>query len=120
MRRAVTTFESADSTGKRIVNQRHFDRLTASLAATKGNVAIGGGSDASKLSIQPTVVVDPGAFARFTGSDAYQAVAAELARMCVAVHPARVRRCITTKHDGRITLAGGRAYPAPADRAPDG
>ena len=56
---AVTTFESADSTGKRIVNQRHFDRLTASLAATKGNVAIGGGSDASKLSIQPTVVVDP-------------------------------------------------------------
>jgi aldehyde dehydrogenase (NAD+) len=56
---AVTTFESADSSGKRIVNQRHFDRLTASLAATKGNVAIGGGSDASKLSIQPTVVVDP-------------------------------------------------------------
>ena len=56
---AVTTFESADSSGKRIVNQRHFDRLTASLAATKGNVAIGGGSDASTLSIQPTVVVDP-------------------------------------------------------------
>ena len=56
---AVTKFESADSTGKRIVNQRHFDRLTASLAATKGNVAIGGGSDASTLSIQPTVVVDP-------------------------------------------------------------
>jgi len=56
---AVTKFESADSTGKRIVNQRHFDRLTASLAATKGNVAIGGGSDASKLGIQPTVVVDP-------------------------------------------------------------
>jgi aldehyde dehydrogenase (NAD+) len=56
---AVTKFESADSSGKRIVNQRHFDRLTASLAATKGNVAIGGGSDASKLSIQPTVVVDP-------------------------------------------------------------
>jgi aldehyde dehydrogenase (NAD+) len=56
---AVTKFESADSSGKRIVNQRHFDRLTASLAATKGNVAVGGGSDASTLSIQPTVVVDP-------------------------------------------------------------
>ncbi len=56
---AVTKFESADSTGKRIVNQRHFDRLTASLAATKGTVAIGGGSDAAELSIQPTVVVDP-------------------------------------------------------------
>jgi len=56
---AVTTFESADPGGKRIVNQRHFDRLTASLAATKGTVAVGGGSDASTLSIQPTVVVDP-------------------------------------------------------------
>jgi len=56
---AVTKFESADPSGKRIVNQRHFDRLTASLAATKGSVAIGGGSDASTLSIQPTVVVDP-------------------------------------------------------------
>ena len=59
IRDAVTKFESADPSGKRIVNQRHFDRLTAALAATKGNVAIGGGSDASKLSIQPTVVVDP-------------------------------------------------------------
>ena len=50
---AVTTFESADSSGKRIVNQRHFDRLTASLAATKGNVAIGGGSDASSSASSP-------------------------------------------------------------------
>ena len=56
---AVTTFESEDPSGKRIVNQRHFDRLTASLAATKGDVVIGGGSDASTMRIQPTVVVDP-------------------------------------------------------------
>ena len=56
---AVTKFESEDPSGKRIVNQRHFDRLTASLAATKGDVVIGGGSDSSKMSIQPTVVVDP-------------------------------------------------------------
>jgi aldehyde dehydrogenase (NAD+) len=56
---AVTTFEAENPDGKRIVNQRHFDRLTASLAATKGDVVIGGGSDASKISIQPTVVVDP-------------------------------------------------------------
>jgi aldehyde dehydrogenase (NAD+) len=56
---AVTTFESANAGGKRIVNQRHFDRLVAALAATKGDVVIGGGSDASKLDIQPTVVVDP-------------------------------------------------------------
>jgi aldehyde dehydrogenase (NAD+) len=56
---AVTEFESENPGGKRIVNQRHFDRLTASLAATKGDVVIGGGSDASTMSIQPTVVVDP-------------------------------------------------------------
>jgi aldehyde dehydrogenase (NAD+) len=56
---AVTTFEAQNPSGKRIVNQRHFDRLTASLAATKGDVVIGGGSDPSKISIQPTVVVDP-------------------------------------------------------------
>ena len=59
IRDAVTTFESANAGGKRIVNQRHFDRLVAALAATKGDVVIGGGSDASKLDIQPTVVVDP-------------------------------------------------------------
>jgi len=56
---AVTKFESGEPSGKRIVNQRHFDRLTASLAATKGDVVIGGGSDPSKMCIQPTVVVDP-------------------------------------------------------------
>ena len=56
---AVQTFESNDPDGKRIVNERHFDRLRSALAATKGDVVIGGGSDASKISIQPTVVVDP-------------------------------------------------------------
>ena len=60
IKEAVTTFEAKNpSGGKRIVNERHFDRLTASLAATKGDVVIGGGSDASNISIQPTVVVDP-------------------------------------------------------------
>lgn len=56
---AITTFEAQNPGGKRIVNERHFDRLTTSLAATKGDVVIGGGSDASTISIQPTVVVDP-------------------------------------------------------------
>jgi aldehyde dehydrogenase (NAD+) len=56
---AVTSFEVDNPGGKRIVNQRHFDRLTAALAATQGTIATGGGSDASTLSIQPTVVVDP-------------------------------------------------------------
>ena len=58
--KAVTAFEAENASGgKRIVNERHFNRLTAALAATQGKVAIGGGSDASKLNIQPTVVVDP-------------------------------------------------------------
>jgi aldehyde dehydrogenase (NAD+) len=56
---AVTTFEAGDPGGKPIVNQRHFDRLIASLSATKGTVAIGGGSDAASRKIAPTVVVDP-------------------------------------------------------------
>lgn len=38
---AVTAFEAGGSGGKRIVNERHFGRLTTALAATKGNVAIG-------------------------------------------------------------------------------
>jgi aldehyde dehydrogenase (NAD+) len=56
---AVTAFESGDPSGKPIVNQRHFDRLTSSLSVTKGTVAIGGGSDATNLKLEPTVVVDP-------------------------------------------------------------
>jgi len=59
IKEAVTTFEAQNPSGRRIVNARHFDRLTTALAATKGKVVIGGGSDASKISIQPTVVVDP-------------------------------------------------------------
>ena len=58
--KAVSTFESKNpSGGKRIVNERHFNRLTSALSATQGTVAIGGGSDASAMNIQPTVVVDP-------------------------------------------------------------
>ncbi|OBA88462.1 aldehyde dehydrogenase [Mycolicibacterium elephantis] len=56
---AVAKFESDNPDGKRIVNERHFNRLTSALAATKGDVVVGGGSDPSKISIQPTVVVDP-------------------------------------------------------------
>jgi len=62
IQKAVTSFEAENiSGGKRIVNERHFNRLTTALAATQGRVVIGGGSDPSKLNIQPTVVVDPAA-----------------------------------------------------------
>ena len=56
---AIRTFRAEDTGGMRIVNERHFGRLTAALAATKGEIAIGGGSDAASLQIEPTVVVDP-------------------------------------------------------------
>jgi len=59
IREAVEGFEAGNTGGKRIVNERHFNRLTTALAATKGRVAVGGGSDPSTLKIQPTVVVDP-------------------------------------------------------------
>ena len=58
---AVATFEAGNSGGKRIVNERHFDRLTSALSATKGTIAVGGGSNAVAREIQPTVVVDPSA-----------------------------------------------------------
>ena len=54
----IATFE-AGSSGKKIVNERHFGRLTTALAATKGDVAVGGGSNAANIEIEPTVVVDP-------------------------------------------------------------
>lgn len=57
--KSVEKFEAGNTTGKRIVNERHFARLTNALAATKGQVVIGGGSNADAISIQPTVVVDP-------------------------------------------------------------
>ncbi|MGQ4618650.1 aldehyde dehydrogenase family protein [Nocardia sp. R7R-8] len=48
---------SAD--GRRIVNERQFDRLTGYLESTRGTVALGGGSTRSSLSIEPTVIIDP-------------------------------------------------------------
>jgi aldehyde dehydrogenase (NAD+) len=57
---SITKYEAAQhSSGMRIVNQRQFDRLTGYLAATSGRVALGGGSEADTLRLQPTVVVDP-------------------------------------------------------------
>ncbi|MEH3131132.1 MAG: aldehyde dehydrogenase family protein [Mycolicibacterium neoaurum] len=56
---AVQTFEAEATGGKRIVNRRHFDRLAAAVAATKGDVVIGGGSNPDALELDATVVVDP-------------------------------------------------------------
>ena len=56
---AVAGFRMGDAGGMQIVNERHFTRLTTALAATKGTVAVGGGSDAQAERIEATVVVDP-------------------------------------------------------------
>jgi aldehyde dehydrogenase (NAD+) len=56
---AVNTFEAANDAGKRIINERQFDRITGYLSETQGEIVLGGGSDAPSLKIQPTVVVDP-------------------------------------------------------------
>jgi aldehyde dehydrogenase (NAD+) len=56
---AISTYEADHRNGMRIVNRRHFDRLTKALAATKGEIAVGGGADADDMHIHPTVVVDP-------------------------------------------------------------
>jgi aldehyde dehydrogenase (NAD+) len=59
IREALTTFGSGQPDGMRIVNQRQFDRLTGYLANTKGNIAVGGDSNASDLRLRPTLVLDP-------------------------------------------------------------
>lgn len=61
IRVAIEEFRAGMPTGLPIVNDRHFARLTAALTATAGDVVVGGGSDAGRLELQPTVVVDPSA-----------------------------------------------------------
>lgn len=61
IRAAIEKFQAGMPTGLPIVNDRHFARLTAALTATAGDVVVGGGSDAGRLELQPTVVVDPSA-----------------------------------------------------------
>jgi EthD domain len=54
------------------------------------------------------VVADSDALASFAASPAWTQTAEALAAHCAAVHAARVERCITTKYNGAITLAGVR------------
>jgi hypothetical protein len=54
------------------------------------------------------VLADGEALARFAASPAWAQTAGPVAAHCAAVHAARVSRCITTKYQGTITLAGVR------------
>jgi aldehyde dehydrogenase (NAD+) len=56
---AITKFTSDKPDGMRLVNQRQFDRISGYLSGADGKVTVGGACDASKLRIQPAVVVDP-------------------------------------------------------------
>lgn len=55
--RYVKKFSSAETLP--IVNQRQFDRLSALVAQTSGEVVLGGGIDRANLRIEPTVIVNP-------------------------------------------------------------
>jgi aldehyde dehydrogenase (NAD+) len=46
--------------GQRIVNRRQFDRLVGYLALTHGKVVLGGASDPERLTIEPTIILEPG------------------------------------------------------------
>jgi hypothetical protein len=54
------------------------------------------------------VVADPGGLDRFAASPAWAQVTEAISAHCAAVHAVRVNRCITTKYQGAITLAGVR------------
>jgi hypothetical protein len=53
-------------------------------------------------------VADDVALDEFAASPAWSATADDLVAHCAAIHAVRVDRCITTKHQGEITLAGVR------------
>jgi aldehyde dehydrogenase (NAD+) len=55
--RYVKQFSSAQTLP--IVNERQYDRLTALIEGTSGDVVLGGGADPTGLRIEPTVIVNP-------------------------------------------------------------
>lgn len=58
IRDAIEAFTADDTDGLPIVSERQFNRLSGYLG-TGGNVVTGGGANPARLTIQPTVVVDP-------------------------------------------------------------
>jgi aldehyde dehydrogenase (NAD+) len=61
VRKIATNLDAmrTDRGGLRIVNERQFDRLRGYLVATEGRVVTGGTSDATELTMEPTIVADP-------------------------------------------------------------
>ncbi|HEY1970648.1 MAG TPA: aldehyde dehydrogenase family protein [Pseudonocardia sp.] len=52
-------FREGDTGGLPVVNARQFDRLAGLLKEPGGTVITGGGTDPAKLTIEPTVLLDP-------------------------------------------------------------
>jgi aldehyde dehydrogenase (NAD+) len=59
LRATMRDFGAEERGGKRIVNQRQFDRLAGYLRLTGGTVVEGGEVDDAELTITPTIIVDP-------------------------------------------------------------
>lgn len=59
LRTAVTDIVADRPEGLRIANDRQFSRLAGYLAATSGDVVLGGESDPVNLLMQPAILVDP-------------------------------------------------------------
>mgnify|MGYP000090030261 FL=1 len=58
IRDAIVAFTADDADGLPIVSERQFNRLSSYLG-TGGDVVTGGGTNPARLTMQPTVVVDP-------------------------------------------------------------
>ena len=58
IRDAIVAFTADDADGLPIVSERQFNRLSGYLG-TGGDVVTGGGTNPARLTMQPTVVVDP-------------------------------------------------------------
>lgn len=57
--RTVTSFRAGERDGMPIVNERQFTRLTGLIAGAGGRVVLGGTTDQTARTIEPTVVLDP-------------------------------------------------------------
>ncbi|MBB2506244.1 aldehyde dehydrogenase family protein [Amycolatopsis echigonensis] len=57
--KTIGAFRVDEAGTLRIVNRRQFDRVAALIEQADGVIACGGGTDAERLGIEPTVIVDP-------------------------------------------------------------
>lgn len=59
LQHTISEFRADQSGGQRIVNERQYDRIAASVGDAGGRVVAGGQGDRAALTYEPTIVVDP-------------------------------------------------------------